>query len=70
MQFELSHCGCHNFFCDDDTMPQAVHCLYEEAMTKAVQDKKKKLRELWWANFWRNPPFWMRVLLWFKRVLC
>ena len=56
------HCGCRNFFADNTTMPKAV-----EYLCKEIEDEEaKKLQELEAARWWRNPPRWMRFILWFE----
>jgi len=61
---ECPHCGCHNYFCDEDTMCQAVHHLCDDMHTKHEQEKKQKLKELAKIHWWQNPPRWMRWLQW------
>lgn len=62
------HCGCHNFFADDDTMPAAVHLLIENVKADKEEERREKQRELARVQFWLHPPWWMRALFWLRET--
>lgn len=61
------HCGCHNFFSDEDIYIEAVHYLCEDLHANTKKEKEEKLKELRSVRWWQNPPWWMRWLIWFYK---
>lgn len=64
-KLECPHCGCHNFFNDDDTVVEAVNYLCEDLKVEAKKKKEAKFKELRNVRWWQAPPRWMRWLIWF-----
>lgn len=58
------YCGCYNFYADDTTMLPAIHMTIDQL----EKERERKLRELWWVNFWANHSWLTRIGSFFKSI--